>query len=788
MQILIVDDHAINRELLRAQLEPEGCRVFEAEDGIDALRLLTSESIDAVISDILMPRMDGYRLCLEMRRMEQFCHVPLVFLTNTYLAPDDEKLALDMGADKYLRKPAATLALIEALKEAVTAPARRRPITPLAEADVLTEYSERLVTKLEERSIALEQAQGELQRAYEDQSRLLARNEHLNRVYAVLSQINALIIRVQTRETLFKETCRIAVEAGAYRTAWIGVIDPETKDGKVIAWHGAEDAYLELVKFTAREGTPCSERPASRAVRYSQSVICNDIAGDPTVAAIRDNLLGMGNKAVGCFPLTVAGQPHGVFALFSSEVNAFDAEETRLLGELAGDISFALDHLEKLDRLNYLAFYDVLTGLANRGLFIERVAQHLSNAVSGGDKVAVGMFDLERFNKINHTFGRTAGDSLLRQVADWLTLRLGGATLLARVDADHFAAVFPRVLSESRLARVIEASLDALLQHLFPLNDREFRVAAKVGLALFPDDGADADTLLKNAEAALKKAKVQGDRFLFYGQGMTDTSIVGLGLEYHLREAIDKGEFVLHYQPKVNLVSGKLTGAEALLRWNDPRTGLVPPARFIPLLEETGLIREVGSWVLHQAIQDYLGWRAAGLAAVRIAVNVSPRQLGNQAFVHEVRQIIEIEKHAAAGLELEITESLIMQNVEHSIASLGAIRAMGVNVAIDDFGTGFSSLSQLSKLPVDTLKIDRSFVYDMTAQANGQVLISAIINLAHSLKLKVVAEGVETEKQLGLLRKLKCDEMQGYLFGKPVPREIFEATFLAPRLSGESLP
>ena len=326
------------------------------------------------------------------------------------------------------------------------------------------------------------------------------------------------------------------------------------------------------------------------------------------------------------------------------------------------------------------------------------------------------------------------------------------------------------------MARLLEKTMEAFLEHPFRLNDAVFRIAAKVGVALFPDDGADADTLFRNAEAALKKAKASGERYLFYTQKMTEAVAGKLTLENQLRQALDNEEFVLHYQPKVNLASGKLTSAEALIRWNDPRTGLVPPGRFIPILEETGLIYDVGRWALRQAIADYLRWRAAGLPAVRIAVNVSPLQLRNRGFIAEIEQAIGIDAHAAAGLELEITESLIMEDVKHSIASLQAIRAMGVSIAIDDFGTGFSSLSYLAKLPVDTLKIDRSFVIDMTAGPEGLALVSTIINLAHSLKLKVVAEGVETEEQSRLLRLLNCDEMQGFLFSKPVPGEIFETT------------
>jgi EAL domain-containing protein (putative c-di-GMP-specific phosphodiesterase class I) len=261
---------------------------------------------------------------------------------------------------------------------------------------------------------------------------------------------------------------------------------------------------------------------------------------------------------------------------------------------------------------------------------------------------------------------------------------------------------------------------------------------------------------------------------------MSETVAGRLTLESQLRQALEKEEFVLHYQPKVSLASGKLTSAEALIRWNDPRTGLVPPGRFIPVLEETGLIYEVGRWALRKAIEDYLRWRGAGLPAVRIAVNVSPLQLRHRGFIADIGQAIGISGDAAAGLELELTESLVMEDIKHSITSLQAIRAMGVTIAIDDFGTGFSSLNYLSKLPVDTLKIDRSFVVDMTASPEGLALVSTIINLAHSLRLKVVAEGVETEEQARLLRLLSCDEMQGYLFSKPMSREDFEARFLAP--------
>jgi len=614
-----------------------------------------------------------------------------------------------------------------------------------------------------------------------DRKRAEIRIQHLNRVHAVLSGINALIVRVRDRDELFREACRIAVEDGQFKMAWIGIVDRSAMKIVPIASAGAEPEFLALIKdrFSLLEDSPSGNTISARAVREKKVIMSNAMRDDTDIFFTRD-LIARGIHSIAVLPLLVSNDAIGVLALYAGETGFFDEEEMKLLTELARDIAFAIDHIGKQERLDYLAYYDVLTGLANRTLFLERVAQYLRGAASGGHKLALFLFDLERFKNINDSLGRLSGDALLKQVAEWLTRNLGDVNLFARIDADHFAIVLPEVKQDGDVARLLEKTLEAFLEHPFRLNDAVFRIAAKVGAALFPDDGADADTLFMNAEAALKKAKARGDRYLFYTQTMTETVAAKLTLENQLRQALDKEEFVLHYQPKVNLVSGKLTGAEALIRWNDPRTGLVPPGQFIPVLEETGLIFEVGRWALHQAIEDYLRWRTAGLAAVRIAVNVSPLQLRNRGFIDEIEHAVAIDAHAAAGLELEITESLIMENVKHNIASLQAIRAMGVTIAIDDFGTGFSSLSYLAKLPVDTLKIDRSFVTDMTAAPEGLALVSTIINLAHSLKLKVVAEGVETEEQSRLLRLVNCDEMQGFLFSKPVPSEIFETRFLAP--------
>jgi len=609
-----------------------------------------------------------------------------------------------------------------------------------------------------------------------------ARIKYLNRVYVVLSGINTLIVRVQDRDELFREACRIAVETGGFRMAMIAIVERNTMKIAPVASAGKDEELMTAIKGLLSSSEDAPKTMVARAIGGKQPIVSNDMQSDPGVLLGRQ-YAEAGVRSMAILPLIVSGVAVGAITLYASETEFFHEEEMKLLAELAGDIAYAIDHIDNQKRLDYLAYYDVLTGLANRTLFLERVAQYMRSADSGGNRLAIGLIDLERFKNINDSLGRTAGDALLKQVAEWLTHKTGDANLLARIDADHFALVMPEVRQDGDLARLVEKTMEAFLQHPFRLNETVFRISIRVGIALFPDDGADADTLFRNAEAALKKAKASGDRYLFYTQKMTSAVAGKLTLENQLRQAIDNEEFVLHYQPKVNLVSGKVTSAEALIRWNDPRTGLVPPGQFIPILEETGLIYEVGRWALRQAIADYLRWRAMGLPAVRIAVNVSPMQLRSHDFIAEIEQKIGIDAHAADGLELEITESLIMADVKHSIASLQAIRAMGITIAIDDFGTGFSSLSYLAKLPVDTLKIDRSFVIEMDAP-EGLALVSTIILVAHALKLKVVAEGVETEKQSRQLLSLNCDEMQGFLFSKPVPAEIFETRFLAPFFAG----
>ena len=596
--------------------------------------------------------------------------------------------------------------------------------------------------------------------------------ERLSRVYAVLSGINALIVRVRDRDELFREACRIAVEAGNFRLGWLGVVDRKAMRVEPMAWHGAGDDYIQLMPLQLSDAVPETYGLAGRAVNERKAMISDDMTHDPRVR-LRAEALARGFHALAMLPLIVAGEAIGVLALYAGEIGFFDDDEMKLLLELAGDIAFAMDHIEKQERLDYLAYYDVLTDVANRTLFLERLKQSVHACGQAGGKLALVVCDVERMGTINESLGRQAGDALLKQVAGRLASAVD-ATEIGRVSADQFGVVLPDVKGKSGVVRAVEKLSLECFGKPFRLNDTELRIAAKAGIARFPNDGTDAETLLKNAEAALMKAKEGGERHAFYTRALTRQTAQRLTLENRLRLALDNEEFVLHYQPKVQLETRRIVGVEALIRWQSPERGLVPPGEFIPLMEETGIILDAGAWALNKAAADHLRWLEQGLAAPRVAVNVSAIQLRRRDFVSSVQEAI---KHGATptGIDLEITESLLMEDIEGNIEKLREVARRGVSIAIDDFGTGYSSLGYLAKLPAQSLKIDRSFIVTMLDEPDTMTLVQTMISLAHSLKLKVVAEGVESEEQAKFLHLLRCDEMQGYLFSRPLPFDAMTA-------------
>ncbi|MGE3077380.1 MAG: EAL domain-containing protein [Dehalococcoidia bacterium] len=596
---------------------------------------------------------------------------------------------------------------------------------------------------------------------------------HLTRIRSVLSGINSIIVRVREREELLREACRIAVEQGGFGMVWIGLLDAGGREVKVAAHHGFAPDVPGGFQLPAGGGAEIHHRAGCRAILDRTPFVDNLLAEVPADNELRRHAVGRGYRSVIALPLIAAGATMGVMIIYAREVDFFTADEVELLSELAGDISLALEHIGNEERLKFIANYDPLTGLPNRALIHERLTQLLAAARQKQTHTAVAVADIKRFRLVNETFGRHAGDRVLRELALRLLAHSPEPLNLARVSPDSFALVLTGTRDAAEIATTLEHLLDGALAAPFLIEGKEIRIAMTTGVAVFPPDGDDADVLFRNAEAALKRAKRAGDRILFYHPEMNARVAETLILENRLRRAIDEEQFVLHYQPKISAASGRITGLEALIRWMDPVAGLVPPGKFIPILEETGMILEVGTWTIRRALIESRNWRLTHGGPLRIAINVSAIQLRQRDFVDTVKRSIDGLGIAATHLELELTESMIMEGIEENVQKLQAVRDMGVNVAVDDFGTGYSSLAYLAKLPVNALKIDRSFVDTMTRNPHSMTLVSTIISLAHALDLKVIAEGVESEEQAKLLRLLKCDELQGYLFSKPLaPGEI----------------
>ncbi|MGE5526186.1 MAG: EAL domain-containing protein [Rhodospirillaceae bacterium] len=587
----------------------------------------------------------------------------------------------------------------------------------------------------------------------------------LNRIHAMLSGINSVIVRVKDRTKLFDEACRIAVEHAGFRMAWIGVVDTQTNRLSPVAHRGHEAGYLKAIGVVNRVVGEHAGA-AARAIRSKRPVIVDDIATEGGMI-YRQEALSRGYRALAALPLFLQDAAVGVLLLYATETGFFNAEEMKLLDELAGDISFALDHIAKTERVDYLAYYDGLTGLPNRTLFFDRLNQMVRGRTAHSH-VACVVLDVERFHVINDTFGTAAGDTVLQQLAQRLTGALSEATLLTRLSGDRYAFGLPAVEEVSEIVHLLEGRVLSAVAAPFTLNGQELRVQMRAGIAVCPDDGANANTLMKNAEAALHTAKRHGSRYCFYEPEMNVKVAEKLRLENRLRVALDRNEFVLYYQPRVNLITGKLTGLEALLRWQPAGEPLVLPNDFVHLLEETGMIVEVGAWAVREAAFQCVRWRAKGYEPPRVALNVSAVQLRQPDFVGDILDGITAAGSMPEQMSVEITESMLMESLESGIAKLARLRDAGVEIALDDFGTGYSSLGYLAQLPVAALKIDRSFVARLTGSTHDTAIVSTIVSLGRTLRLNVIAEGVETEEQANLLRSLGCEEAQGYLFGRPL--------------------
>jgi diguanylate cyclase (GGDEF)-like protein len=723
LSVVIVEDSVPDAELLARRLTKAGFLIDmeRVETEADFLRALTEKNPHLIFSDFSLPNFSGFR-ALEVAA-ERAPHTPFIYVSGT-IGEERAIDALHRGATDYVLKGNLTRlpAVVErALKDAAVQAQQRR--------------------------------MDEERREQEERLRRLTRS------YRMLSSTNSAFLRLRDKAELLGEVCRIVVNQGGYDYAALYFtstnsqrLEPRAVAGKDGAQNLADPRWIAVAE--QHDVLDAVDSGAPRAL--------NDIGGDDRRCAL------LQCRALCALPLIVDGTSVGALVVFSAEPQVFDEAETKILLELSANLGFALQYLQKDEAIHYLSYFDSLTGLAKRPLFCQRLTQRLE-ATSAGNPHTVAVFDVQKLAAINDSFGRHLGDRLLEQIAVRIREGCADSEQVSYLGGGTFALLLDDPLAADS-AIMPEILKDALNSPLL-LDGEELRPAVRCGLARYPTDAENAEQLVQSAEAALTAARQGNDKVKWFGQISNRASSRSLALEARLSNALDREEFLLYYQPKFHIGSGRLNGFEALLRWNDSKDGLISPGVFIPLLERSGAIAEVGAWVLSQAAKELRGWYQNSLVPVRVAVNVSPLQLRQRDFVDRFLSIVSGDLAGeAGGIDIEITESMLMRDVDLSIRKLGALREAGVAVAIDDFGTGYSSLSLLGRLPIDTLKIDRSFVQGIE-RSNAATLVRTIISLAQLFKMGTVAEGVESLQQLAILRSENCDQAQGYLLGRPIPAQ-----------------
>lgn len=600
------------------------------------------------------------------------------------------------------------------------------------------------------------------------------------RMYAALSATNEAFMRASNADELFQQVCEAAVNAGGLTNATLLLPHPDTGDLCVAGAAGAGTEQMRKALISVDPDRPEGHGLSGIAFRSGEPCVANDFLKDPRTSHWHEGGRSVGLRSAASVPILRDGRPVGVLYLCAAERRTFDEEIVALLQRMTENLAFALQALEhEADReraearVRYLATHDSLTDLPNRALFGELLDQALATAHRYNHKPAVMFIDLDRFKLINDSLGHAAGDLLLQEMAKRLRSALRESDVLARIGGDEFVILLQDV-EEADGASVVGRKLLAAALASLSVMGQECRVSASIGIGLFPQHGEDAETLMKNADTAMYLAKENGkNTFEFYVPGMQSHSNERLVLEAALRNALTNHEFRLHYQAKLDLKSNRITGVEALLRWPHPTMGDITPQQFIPLCEESGAIIPIGRWVLNTACEQNMAWQREGLPSVKISVNLSARQFSDPDLLADIRSALESSGMDPSLLELELTESMVMINPAHTIKVLEQLRALGVRTALDDFGVGYSSLAQIKGFPIDTLKVDRSFIRNLPESNHDRAITEAIINMARTLSLTVIAEGVETQAQENFLRDAACDQTQGFYFSKPVAPEAF---------------
>lgn len=607
----------------------------------------------------------------------------------------------------------------------------------------------------------------------------------LNRELRAISDCNQVLVRAEDEQTLLENICRIVCEEADYRMAWVGYAEhDEARTVRPVAKAGADMDYLEHARFTWAD----TDEPSGTAVRTGDIAGVDDFAADPRTQPWHEAALQRGYRSCIALPLKdEGGSTFGVLGIYATEAHAFTTEEQRLLAELADDLAFGIVSLRTRSertaaeqRIERLAFYDPLTELPNRRLLMDRLDRAMTGSARTQHMGALLFIDLDNFKMLNDTCGHDVGDRLLIEVAHRLATCVRDGDTISRLGGDEFVVMLEGLSEQAQeaaaQAQAIGEKVLSTLNQSYVIGDRTHHSTPSIGATLFVGNEDSVDDLLKQADIAMYQAKSAGRNTLrFFDPDMQATLAARADLETAMRQGIENHQFVLHYQAQVHGQAG-IVGAEALLRWNHPTRGLVSPAHFIPLAEETGLILRLGQWVLEEACERLAAWSRDPLYRdLYLSVNVSARQFHQSNFVDRVRYALLSTGAPATRLKLELTESMVLDDISDSIAKMHQLKTLGLSFSMDDFGTGYSSLSYLTQLPLNQLKIDQSFVHTLPDSANDALVVQAIIMLAQSLGLDVIAEGVETEAQRQFLQQHGCPIYQGYLFSKPVSQEAFAA-------------
>jgi diguanylate cyclase (GGDEF)-like protein len=732
LRLLVVEDSESDAKLAIEGLREAGfnCSYRCVETEAAMRRALRAELPDLILSDFRMPKFDGMSALAVA--IGEAPRVPFIFLTGLV----GEELAIEAlkcGAIDYVLKSNA-MRLAPAVKRALE-DAKQRQKSQLAEQKVT----------------------------------------RLTGVLQMLSGINTALVRIHDRDELLRETCRLAHKVGGYAIAIVALINPITRLARPVAWAGHDYLPDPAREFPVADSEAEDQSLMGRVIRTGETTVCEDVADSPLAIDGRDALVAVGVNSLACLPLKVDNTPVGSFLFGAPARGAMSQDELLLLEEVASNLSFALQYLETQDNARFLSYFEPLTGLAKRALFCERLSRLLTRGTAGLPRLAVTVFDIDHLSVINDSFGRHTGDRLLQCVSDRLKGQYADTEQLAHLGGGTFVSVSALAEQSEDEFRTLHHEVVRVFDRPFSVDGREIIVTVKCGVACYPDNGQEPDELVQNAEAALKGAKISGEQYLHHRIEMNSELARRVGMEHRLRSALENNEFVLHYQPKVTLRTGKIASVEALLRWNDGENGLMAPTTFLPILESAGLMSAVGAWVVRQAAADCRSWRSVGRSPIRVAVNVSPPELRRRNFSREILTGIgDLAGDSEWGVDIEITEGALFGDCSSCVHCLRLLRAAGVRVAIDDFGTGFSSLGRLSELPVDTLKIDRFFTSRLPGDRKSCTLVTTIIGLAHAFDMTTVAEGVETQAQLDFLIHEGCDESQGYLHSRPLPREELE--------------